>query len=331
MRGSPSSSPTVSPPPPLAACWSRKQLIDRSQRWFRVLPRALKPRLIDLGRAFSQAGHSLETLRPLDEPCPGLRAFGEELRDELCEGSGVAFVTGLAPPDGNVPDAWLRWAYLLLGMQIGAPMRVPTRLLDLAGPRCYRGPGAEEKGAGPETTFHTDSAAPDCVPDAIGMLCLRPALSGGECQVTSAARAREAMWSDCRDLVAELHAPFIREPAAAGPRLAREKLLATRQPVFAPAQRRPGLRLDYMRRRIEAGHLHAGVPLTARQIEAFDRLDGALNDPAACVKLQLRRGDMLFINNHLVAHNRRDYVDAVEPGRQRLMVRLWLSLDPGRF
>jgi hypothetical protein len=295
-----------------------------------VLPRALKPELIAVGRELFQAGQSLEAIRPLDEPCPGLRAFGDELRDELTEGSGVAFVTGLAT-EGNLPDGWLRWAYLLLGMQIGFPLRVPTRLLDLSSPRCYRGPGAEGSGGGPETTFHTDSAAPDCVPDVIGMLCLRPPLSGGECQVTSAYRARETMRTACRHLLAELHTPFIRDPATVGPRLAREKLLAMRQPVFAPEGPRAGVRLDYMRRRIEAGHLHAGVPLTPLQIEAFDRLDGALNDPEACVKLQLRRGDMLFINNHVVAHNRRDYVDAVDPGQQRLMVRLWLSLDPGRF
>jgi len=47
----------------------------------------------------------------------------------------------------------------------------------------------------------------------------------------------------------------------------------------------------------------------------------------AALRLEFREGDVQFVNNLAVLHAREGYVDG--PGRQRHLVRLWLS-DPKR-
>ncbi|MER5682979.1 hypothetical protein [Streptomyces sp. NPDC002205] len=46
--------------------------------------------------------------------------------------------------------------------------------------------------------------------------------------------------------------------------------------------------------------------------------------------VNLRAGDMQFLNNHATLHSRIEYVDHPEPERRRDLVRLWLSTDRDR-
>ena len=42
------------------------------------------------------------------------------------------------------------------------------------------------------------------------------------------------------------------------------------------------------------------------------------------------RGDMQFVNNHVIFHSRRGYVDHVDPDRKRHLLRIWLKAMDGR-
>jgi alpha-ketoglutarate-dependent taurine dioxygenase len=46
--------------------------------------------------------------------------------------------------------------------------------------------------------------------------------------------------------------------------------------------------------------------------------------------MDLRRGDMQFLNNHVILHGRTAYEDHPEPERRRHLLRLWLDIpaDP---
>ena len=160
------------------------------------------------------------------------------------------------------------------------------------------------------------------LPDLVGTLCLRPALQGGESEVSSAVRAREVLRDRCHHLLEELYTPFCRDGAAdlgvpAGP--GRER------PIFSHRMSATGLSFDYARREIENSYRRADRSLGPKQQLALDYLDEALSDPAGCMQFQMKRGDMLFVNNHIIAHNRREFVDGPESAR-RLMVRMWLSV-----
>ena len=300
--------------------WTRRELISRSSLWFSVLPRAFKPELLELCRVLARSGQRYDTVARVKWPLADLALYGEQLLSELVHGSGIVYVVGLCSPEADLPDEVLRWAYLLIGLQMGVPLSSSTLLLDITtrNPCSSRTIDVLGRSTQTETAFHTDSGLDGEVPDLVGSLCLRPARQGGEYQVSSALRARDTMWERCGHLVDELYAPLLREGEGSG-------LAPVSRPVFAQRRGAMGLRFDYARQGIEGGSMRADQPLRPAQQRALDHLDEALRDPAGCVQFQMRRGDMLFVNNHLIAHNRRPFDDSGAAAR-RLMVRMWLSI-----
>src|SRR5262249_43980424 len=81
----------------------------------------------------------------------------------------------------------------------------------------------------------------------------------------------------------------------------------------------------YLRYWIEAGHEKAGEPLSSDRREALDRLDEVLNRPALRAEFALEPGQVFFINNRWILHNRTTFEDHPEPERRRHLVRLWLE------
>jgi hypothetical protein len=85
----------------------------------------------------------------------------------------------------------------------------------------------------------------------------------------------------------------------------------------------------YLRYWIEAGHEKAGEPLSAEQVHALDALDRVLGRPDLRVEFALQPGQMFFINNRWILHNRTAFEDHAEPDRRRHYVRLWLRARDG--
>jgi len=77
---------------------------------------------------------------------------------------------------------------------------------------------------------------------------------------------------------------------------------------------------------IKASQRHADAPrLTERAKEALALLQDMANDPRHHVAMELRPGDMQFINNYHVLHGRTPYTDDRETGKIRHLKRLWLE------
>ena len=80
----------------------------------------------------------------------------------------------------------------------------------------------------------------------------------------------------------------------------------------------------YLRYWVEVGQEKAGAPLTAAQNQALDALDQVAAEPDLRAEFALKPGDMYFINNRWIMHNRTAFEDHIEPERKRHLVRLWL-------
>ena len=79
---------------------------------------------------------------------------------------------------------------------------------------------------------------------------------------------------------------------------------------------------DYIRSAQRAAHV---PPLSPAQLEAMAVLDQLNSDPRFSVTMDLRPGDMQFLNNHIILHSRTAYEDHAEPERRRDLIRLWLD------
>src|SRR5262249_12780151 len=66
-------------------------------------------------------------------------------------------------------------------------------------------------------------------------------------------------------------------------------------------------------------------PLSPVQIQAIDLLDELANDPELNLMMELQPGDMQFVHNHTILHDRTAFEDYPELERKRHLLRLWLA------
>jgi len=65
-------------------------------------------------------------------------------------------------------------------------------------------------------------------------------------------------------------------------------------------------------------------------VAALDAWDAAAEDPSLHLRMTLRRGDIQFIHNHQMLHDRTAFEDGPDPARRRHLLRLWLCPADGR-
>jgi hypothetical protein len=169
-------------------------------------------------------------------------------------------------------------------------------------------------------TFHTDSC------DVVGLLCLRPARSGGLSSLVSSTTIFNEMRRHRPDLLKVLLEPIETDRRGEVPPGGKPYFSI---PVF---NWHDGLiSAIYQRQYIESARRFAGVaPLTAAQIEALDLLDELANDPDLNLMMALEPGDIQLVHNHTILHDRTAFEDFPEPERKRHLLRLWVAPPEAR-
>jgi len=165
--------------------------------------------------------------------------------------------------------------------------------------------------------FHCDGA------DLVGLLCLENGMGGGLSAVSNSVRIHNRLVRERPDLAEALYQPypydFRGEQPAGGPSF-------YSLPVFTEWEGRLFVRCipPY----IWASQRHAEAPrLTDLQREALQAVEQLAEEPDNHVLMELRAGDIQFINNFHVLHGRTAYVDDRPTGRVRHLKRLWLETD----
>ena len=60
------------------------------------------------------------------------------------------------------------------------------------------------------------------------------------------------------------------------------------------------------------------------RLEVLDQLH---SDPRYALTMDLRPGQLQFLNNHVILHGRTAYQDYADPERRRHLIRVWLDVD----
>ena len=170
-----------------------------------------------------------------------------------------------------------------------------------------------------ESTFHTDASFEDDFVDYVGLLCLQTAKTGGLSQLVSGYSAAAELALANPEAIEVLMRPF-HVDRRGGVRSGESP--TTQRPVLTRTG--PEIVYRYLRTWIEAGHDKVGIPLSHNQVGALDALDQILARRDLRVEFMLRPGDMLWINNRWILHNRTAFEDHADSARRRHYVRLWL-------
>lgn len=262
-------------------------------------------------------GDDLGLLTPERFALPTLAPRIAALRHTLLHGRGFALWRGLpVAPWGRACSAV---AFYGLGTHLGQPLsqnaqgHVLGHVRDLG--LSSTDPSVRLYQTRERQTFHTDSC------DVVGLLCLQAARSGGESALVSSATLYNTLRARRPDLAAALCQPLATDRRGEVPPGAKPFFEI---PVFNWFDGQ--LSAIYHRQYIDSAQRFADAPrLTALQSEALDALDALANDPALHFKMVLQPGDLQFVHNHVVLHDRMGFSDHAEPARRRHLLRLWLA------
>jgi hypothetical protein len=253
-----------------------------------------------------------------DFPLHGLAAKIADAERELIDGRG--FVRIAALDHTRYGDDDLTMLYWGIGMHLGEPWP-QNKSGHVMGDVTDQGRRLDDPEArGNELglialDYHTDGS------DLVGLMCLRAAKSGGLSCVANVVAIYNELVDRCPDLVAamyeELPWDFRGEQPPGG------RPFYTRS-VFTEYNNR--LFVRFVPQYIKASQRHPDAPrLSPLAREALDAVSAMANDPQFNVYMDLRPGEMQFINNYHVLHGRTAYEDDVPAGIKRHLKRLWLA------
>ena len=313
--------------------WSGTDLA-RNDAWIHRLSND-EVAVIDAGiTAFAKAGQPWQEAGKSNLPLRGLDDLVGRIRQELEEGSGLFRLSGV-PVDRYGLDE-LKAFYLAFGEHIGQPVSQSLKgqrlmhiedegsksidygILDTGGSdEGFRSSRSRALSSG-GLRFHTDRC------DVVSLICINQASEGGHSKIASTAAIHNAMLERRPDLLDELFTAYPRSRfGEEDSDVASHYML----PVFAIRDGK--FTSHYSRTYIEAAQTNPDVPrLRPTQDEALDLLNGIANE--LCFEMTLQPGDIQLLNNHVVYHARDPFVDDIETGKKRLLLRLWLAVPNSR-
>jgi Taurine catabolism dioxygenase TauD, TfdA family len=307
MKGDSLPGPFVGP-----RAWTGEQM-RATDEWIHHLRDDELDELIVATHHAATRGGAVGALTREQFPLTAMQSTVAAWSQELAHGRGFVLVRGV--PVDELTPADVELLYYGLGVHLGVPVSQNTNgdLLghvrdtgaDPADPsvRLYRTRAAQP--------FHTDGS------DVVGLLCLRPARTGGASTIVSSWAVYNAMRERRPDLARLWFEPFsfdLYEQQNPGARGWFDTCIGT---VLGDQ-----LFTFYLRFYIEQAQRHPDVPrLTPEQVEFLDLLD------ALCRELRLdmdfRPGDVQWLANASIFHGRTAYDD--DPAQPRHLLRLWLT------
>ena len=323
----PPTGPDLPANPESPSGWMGAELADAPDRWTRRWTDGQLDDLLTVARPVVRDGLvdiDAAAASDADVPAapPSLLELAEGIRSDLQHGLGFTVLSGF--PVAELDRATIAAALVLLGRLVGRPrpQNAAGHLLghvkdvgrdpDDPDARIYQTNGRQH--------FHTDSA------DAVALLCLRPALSGGRSQLASAMTAYRIMRERHPDLW-----PWLFEPVATDRRGEVPDGLDPWFEIPVLSWFDGQLTVQYQRAYIESAQRFPGAPrLASGHAEALDRWDAILEEPDVRLTMDLAPGDIQFVYNHARLHDRTAFVDDPDPGRRRHLLRLWLALPGDR-
>lgn len=266
---------------------------------------------------------------------PSGKAFFDDVREELENGSGMVKMRGLDV--SRYSHGELRSIWYALGSHLGTPMfqnyrgevmreikdegmgvgaKLYGATVDASGKQ-FLSSGARTLSPG-QLRFHTDRC------DVVGLLCVRQAAEGGVSKLASSATVYNEILARRPDLHALLCRPIPR--TRFGEEAGGEHVVYD-LPIFGVCEGK--ITSHFSLTYIENAQMLPGVrKLSDAEREAIKMLMDVSEE--MCFEMRFAPGDMQLLNNHVIYHGRTAFKDDITTGQDRMLMRLWLSVPNSR-
>jgi hypothetical protein len=312
------------PPGPIAgpSAWTGASMAAEPGRWIRQLTADDIAEIESAARAFLARGTEIAEITQADFPLPRFGATLARLKTTLLHGIGFELIRGL--PVANYDVKFAAAIFCGVGAHLGSA-RSQNAMGHILGH--VRDIGADPTDpkvriyqTAARQTFHTDSS------DVVGLMCIREAMEGGKSLLVSTSTVYNEMLKRRPDLAALMFEPVATDR--------RGEVPEGQKPYFeVPVLNwHAGLLTGlYQRQYVDSAQRFPDAPrLTPAHIEALDLFDELTNDPQLHLSMQLQPGDMQFVYNHGLLHDRTGFRDWPEAHKKRHLLRLWLAMADDR-
>jgi len=302
--------------------WYGKDMLKRENEWLSYLTGS---EITELEKATEQliaSKKNIATITAKDFPLPILAPKLLQLRKELINGRGFAVIRGL--PISKYTEREAGTMFYALGTYLGNAVsqnghgHLLGHVQDLGMKSST--PNVRIYQTKERQTFHTDSS------DVVGLLCLKTAKSGGLSLLVSSSTLFNEMRKQCPELLQLLMEPVATDRRGEVPE---DMLPYFLIPVFNYHQ--GYLSAIYQRQYIDSAQRFENVPrLTERHVEALDMFDKLANSDELNFSMELEPGDLQFVYNHTLLHDRTSFEDWPDDAKKRHLLRLWLAIPGDR-
>ena len=310
-------------PPPVEGpfAWKAQDWGSQESYSFRLRDEQLRE-LENESKRWLEKGQGLESIEAGSLVLPSFAKDLARWRDQLINGAGFVLLRGL--PVRTWSKAELATAFYGLGCYLGNP-RPQNRFGHLLGHVIDMGldgknPNVRLYQTHERQSFHTDSC------DIVGLLCLQEAKQGGDSALVSSNTIYNEMRRSMPHLAASLFDAIATDRRGETPQGMKPFFEI---PVFNWYE---GLMSSiYQRQYIDsAQRFPEAMRLSAQHLDALEQFDALANDPQLHIVMRLQPGDMQFVHNHNMLHDRTAFEDWEDPALRRHLLRLWLSSPEAR-
>jgi hypothetical protein len=306
----------------IPSAWRGEEMAAKSDRWLVQLAADEIAELEQAARSFLATTKEIGTITKDKFPLPLFGRHLAKLKETLINGIGFEVIRGL--PVANYSQELAATIFCGVGAHLGSA-RSQNAMGHILGH--VRDTGADAKN--PNTriyqtaerqTFHTDSS------DVVGLLCIREAMEGGVSLLVSTTTIYNEMLRRRPDLVALMFDPIATDRRGEVPENEKPYL------EIPPLSWHVGFLTGFYQRQYidSAQRFPEALRLTPAHIEALDLFDTLANDSSLHFGMQLQPGDMQFVYNHALLHDRTAFRDWPEARERRHLLRLWLCIAGDR-
>lgn len=308
-----------------ATVWDHMRFPD-DRTWVHALTDPMRDEIRSATRQAIRSGIAPEALTPDTFPLACCGEVLDALYDEVENQHGFAMVEGFLFEDFN--ELELRTAYAGFCSHMGT-ITVQNRDEEYLLEVTNKGKGYDQSSRGYHSNkhldFHNDGT------NTVSLLCVQTAAEGGLSKLVSGPAVYNEIAKTRPDLLDPLLKGFHhhkRDQLSPGDDSVtpyRTPVFSFRDGVFHMAYAGPSILYCEQE----------GVEISDLEKEALSHLESILEQPEMHIHMELRRGDIQFVNNYVVLHARTEYRD--EPGQVRRLLRLWLDdegskrIGPGKM
>lgn len=304
------------------ASWKGKDLATTPEKWIRTFTQAEITELETAAGNYIASAKDIGEITQAEFPLPTLSSTFSDLKQTLINGIGFGVLRGL--PTDNYTQLMSAAIFCGIGTHLGnarsqnAEAHILGYVRDIGAKS--DDPNTRIYQTSERQTFHTDSA------DVVGLLCLKKAQEGGASLLVSTETIYNEMMLLRPDLAELLFQPIATDRRGEIPEGAKPFFEI---PVFNWHQGR--LTGIYQRQYIDSAQRFLdAMRLSDLHSEALDLFDSLANETSLHLSMQLEQGDMQFVHNHSMLHDRTGFLDWPEVENRRHLFRLWLSIEGDR-